>query len=245
MTSRSAERPLCSLRFATDPLYENNLSTLLELIERTPEDAVVVAPEVCLSGFDYARFDAAAAFTEEALMALLSHVQARILILTVIEKRNGAFYNVAKVLHGGSVVHEQKKAKLFALGEEHLYFVPGDEGGICVFEVEGIKLGVLICFELRFKQLWQKLEGAQIIAVPAQWGHLRGTHFVTLTNALAVMNQCYVIASDAANADTSGESGIISPFGEEARNGNALCLQGRYEEKEVRKMRRYLDVGID
>jgi omega-amidase len=245
MTSKFAERPLCSLRFATDPLYEKNLSTLLELIDRSPEDAVVVAPEVCLSGFDYERFEEAAALTEEALTALRAHVRERIVILTVIEKRDGAFYNVAKVLHGGSVVHEQKKAKLFALGEEHLHFAPGDEAEIRVFEVAGIKLGVLICFELRFKQLWQKLEGAQIIAVPAQWGQLRGAHFVTLTNALAVMNQCYVIASDAANADTSGESGIISPFGEETRNGNALCLQGRYEEKEVRKMRRYLDVGID
>jgi omega-amidase len=245
MTSRSAGRPLCSLRFATDPLYEKNLSTLLELIDRCPEDAVVVAPEVCLSGFDYNRFEDAAAFTKEVLKALLPHVRERIVILTVIEKHEDAFYNIAKVLHGGSVVHEQKKTKLFALGEEHLHFRAGDEEEIGVFEVDGIKLGILICFELRFKRLWQQLEGADIIAVPAQWGNLRSAHFVTLSNALAVMNQCYVVASDAANADTSGESGIISPFGEEARNGNALCLQGRYEEKEVRKMRRYLDVGID
>lgn len=245
MTSKFTERPLCSLRFKTDPLYEKNLSTLLELIDRSPKDAVVVAPEVCLSGFDYDRFEAAAAFSEEALKTLLSHTKERIVILTVIEKRGGAFYNVVKVLYGGSVVHEQKKAKLFALGEEHLYFTAGDEEEISVFEVDGIKLGVLICFELRFKRLWQQLEGAEIIAVPSQWGRIRSSHFVTLTNALAVMNQCYVVASDAANEETSGESGIISPFGEALRNGNALCLVGSYKEKEVRKMRRYLDVGID
>jgi predicted amidohydrolase len=111
--------------------------------------------------------------------------------------------------------------------------------------VDGLRFGRLICFEIRFKHFWEQLEGADILLIPAQWGKLRTQNFVSLTNAFAIINQCYVVASDTANSDTTGMSGIISPFGEEERNGKSVCLRGNYKEKEVRKMRRYLDVGIE
>ena len=241
----SKKRPLCSLRFGFAGSSDATLSLLCDLIADTPENAIVVAPEVCLSGFDYEHFDAAADFTPKALESLLPLSQMRIIILTVIERRNGGICNVAKVLFGGRVVHEQSKSRLFRLGNEHDYFTAGDDREITLFEVDGLKMGLLICFELRFKQLWQRLEGADVIAVPAQWGKLRTQHFVTLTEALAVMNQCYVVASDSADPEMTGQSGVITPFGEARRNGNTACLTVPYDEKEVLKMRRYLDVGIN
>ena len=244
MTSKPQERTLCSLRFASVPDYEENLVTLIELIKATPENALVVAPEVCLSGFDYEHFGAAADFAPEALERLLEYSGSRIVVLTLIERRSDGIYNVAKVLHGGRVVHEQAKAKLFRFGGEHDYFAEGGDEEIVLFEVDGLKMGLIICFELRFKAFWQKLEGADVIAVPSRWGVLRSDNFVTLTQALAVMNQCYVVASDASNDEFTGQSGIIAPFGDAERNGNRLCLQLPYSEKEVRKMRRYMDVGI-
>ena len=241
----TSKRPVATLRFATLPDYTTNLDTLVTALESLPSNAVVVAPEVCLTGFDYEHFDAAAAFAQKALERLLALPGEQILVLTMIERREDGIYNVAKVLHRGRVVHEQAKVKLFKLGDEHSHFSPGSEEEIVPFEIEGIRLGILICFELRFKSLWQQLEGCDIIAVPAQWGRLRSEHFVTLSEALAVMNQCYVLASDAANEETSGQSGIISPFGAVQRNGNVLCLEGEYSQKEVQRMRRYLDVGIN
>ena len=241
----SRKRPLCSLRFASAGSYDQNLSLLLDLIAQTPDNAVVVAPEVCLTNFDYDRFDAAADFTPYALERLLPLSARRTLILTVIERRDGGIYNVAKVLHGGRIIHQQAKSRLFRLGEEHRHFSEGSDDAVMLFDVEGLKMGVLICFELRFKSLWQRLEGADLIAVPAQWGKLRAGHFATLTEALAVMNQCYVVASDSANPDMTGLGGVITPFGEVRRNGNAACLTVPYDEKEVQKMRRYLDVGIN
>ncbi len=241
----SRKRPLCSLRFASAGSYDQNLSLLLDLIAQTPDNAVVVAPEVCLTNFDYERFDAAAAFAPTAIERLLPLSASRIIVLTMIERRGDAVYNVAKVLHGGAVVHEQAKARLFRFGGEHEYFSEGSDEGIACFEVDGLKMGLLICFELRFKSLWQKLEGADVIVVPAQWGKLRAAHFVTLTEALAVMNQCYVVTSDSANPGMTGLSGVITPFGEARRNGNRACLEAQYDEREVQKMRRYLDVGIN
>ncbi len=197
-----------------------------------------------MSGFDYENIERAATFTPRALEALCLHVKHNTLITTFIEKRGDAYYNVAKVIHNGRVIYEQAKTKLFALGDEHRYFNAGDEAYIHTFEIDGLKISILICFELRFKHLWQRCEGSDIIAVPARWGHLRAQNFTTLTKALAVMNQCYVIASDASNDDCSAQSGIITPFGEAMRNGVDSVLQMAFEPKQIAKMRRYLDVGI-
>jgi len=240
-----AERYLCTLQFSSTSNYEENLQTLITLINETPERSIVLAPEVCLTNFDYENFEAASAFSAKALPRLLKLSHSRIIVLTLIEKRDdGKFYNEAKVLHKEKIVHEQSKNRLFKLGDEHKYFSEGKDTKLCIFEVDGIKLGVMICFELRFKQYWQDLEGADIILIPARWGRNRSENFKVLTQALAVMNQCYVLASDASNEDTTSMSGIISPFGKTLRNGNALCLIGKYDKQEIRRMRRYLNVGI-
>lgn len=236
---------LVSLRFATTSDYNANLATILALIDQAPENSIVVAPEVCLTNFDYDRFDTAADFSSKALDILLGHSNSRIIILTVIERRDNGIYNVAKVLHKGTIIHEQAKARLFKFGGEHDYFQEGSDDEIVLFEADGIRMGVLICFELRFKTLWQKLESADIIAVPSQWGKLRAQNFIVLTEALAILNQCYVVASDTSNEETAGESGIITPFGVALRNGSNSLLEVPYNNKEVKKMRRYLDVGIN
>ena len=239
------KRLLCTLQFESTDNYEENLQTLTDLIKETPDHTIVLAPEVCLTNFDYEHFEAASAFSSKAIDSLLPLSKTRIITLTVIEKReNGKFFNVAKVMHKEKVVHEQCKNKLFKLGDEHKFFSAGKDERLSLFEIENIKFGLLICFELRFKKYWQDLEGADVILVPSRWGRNRTENFKVLTESLAVMNQCYVLGADASNKDCTSMSGIISPFGKAVRNGNALCLLSTYEKQEIRRMRRYLDVGI-
>jgi omega-amidase len=240
----SNTRSVVSLCFPTAGEFERNLDRLIALVRAAPEDAIIVAPEVCLSGFAYDRFDEAADFTPSAIETLFPHVGKRLLIFTAITREEEGIFNTAYALHDDRILHRQSKVKLFALGAEHDHFTAAEEEGITPFVFEGIKIGILICFELRFKALWQRLEGCDLIAVSAQWGKIRSEHFVTLTNALAVMNQCYVLASDAANDDTSGMSGIITPFGGELRNHGTELLVSHYESRTVTSMRRYLNVGI-
>ena len=237
-------KPIISLCIPTDTSFENNLTKLILHLSQAPEDAIIVAPEVCLTGFAYDRFEEAAAFTPIALQKLSDWIGNRLLIFTAITQIDDQFYNVAYALNNGKILHAQAKTKLFNLGGEMDYFSAGEESRIMRFNFNGIKIGILICFELRFKSLWQRLEGCDIIAIPAQWGKIRTEHFLTLTNALALMNECYVIASDANNDDTSGMSGIINPFGTELRNNSVETLSWTYEEQTVLSMRRYLNIGI-
>lgn len=242
--STSGEYKLCSLLFKTTTNYNTNLQTLLKLIEETSDKSIVVAPEVCLTGFDYNNFEAVINFFEYAMEEIKKISFGKIIILTIIEKRDSKVYNFVKVIHNGTVVYERAKAKLFRFGGEHEYFEEGESRHVEIVEVEGIKIGILICFELRFKELWQQLEGADVIAVPSWWGVLRTEHFTVLTQALAIINQCYVVASDSLNEECTKMSALINPQGEVLRNGNKPCLELQYSKKEIALMRRYMDVGI-
>ena len=235
---------LCSLLFETTSDYEKNLQTLLHLIEQTDENTLIVAPEVCLTSYDYDNISQMLAFAPHATKALQKASCNRIIILTMLEERDGKVYNFTKIFHNGNVVYERAKAKLFRFGDEHKYMQEGSVDDFKIIEVDGIKIAIFICFELRFKELWQKSEGADVIAVPSWWGKLRSEHFKILTQALALMNQCYVVASDAKNEECTALSGIIDPQGKEERNGNTLCLSKSYSKKEISLMRRYMDVGI-
>ncbi|MBU1216638.1 carbon-nitrogen hydrolase family protein [bacterium] len=235
----------CSLSFETTANYNTNLETLLTLIKQTSDYSLIVAPEVCLTGFDYDNFDEVCEFSTFANEEIRKVSHHKIIVFTMIEKRGDKVYNFAKLFHNGKVLHERAKAKLFRFGGEEKFFSEANEDEVQIVEVDGMKIGILICFELRFKALWQKLEGSDVIVVPSWWGALRALHFKALTNALAIMNQCYVIASDSQNRECTGLSGIITPQGIEERNGNKPCLELEYNKKEISLMRRYMNVGID
>ncbi len=236
---------LCSLLFETTPNYSTNLQTLLQLIEQTNTNTIVLAHEVCLTGFDYENLEKATAFSVYATEELLSASADKTIVLTMLEKREDDIFNIAKVFHNGELVHERAKTRLFRLGSEEKYMSEGSDDEFEIFEIDGIKIALFICFELRFKELWIKAEGANVILVPAWWGKPRTEHFKTLTQALAIMNQSYLVCADALNAECSSMSAIITPQGEVTLNGNKACLEQVYNKKSITLMRRYIDIGIN
>ncbi len=243
MTSKKHYK-LASLLFETGSDYEQNLQTLLTLVKQTAPNTLIVAPEVCLTSYDYDNFESIIAFASKAIEEIKKVSYEKIIVLTLIEKRDGKVFNFAKVFHNGEVVYERAKARLFRFGDEHKYLDEGSDEDFEIVSVDGIKLAVFICFELRFKELWHKSEGADVICVSAWWGVSRTEHFRALTQSLAIINQCYVVASDAQNKECTAMSGVISPMGEEHRNGNKPCLEQEYIRKDIDLMRRYMDVGI-
>ena len=244
MTSKQTQHTLCALQFTTTPSYETNLQTLLTLIDGCDEHSIIVAPEVCLTGFDYDNYNEVLAFAPRATQEIVKHSTNKIIILTMLEKRNEKVYNIAKVFYNGEVVFARAKARLFRFGGEHNYMSGGSDEDFKIAEVAGVKIAIFICFELRFKELWKKSEGADVIVTPSWWGKARSEHFAAITQTLAIINECYVIASDSANESCTALSGIITPQGKVMRNGNEPCLALAYEPKEIKLMRRYLDVGI-
>lgn len=236
---------LVALQFAFyDDTYEANYEKLVTLITQAPDGAIITAPELCLTNFSYDHMQEAAAFSTKALHDLCIYCKHKTVILTVIEKVNNGFINSAKIIHNGTVIYTQSKAKLFTFGGEDKHFQPGNEEKIQIVEIDGLKFAILICFEIRFTQLWERIKGADIIVVPALWGVLRKTHFESITQALAIINQAFVIASDSTNEDMAASSGIITPFGVETRDDDAAYIEMNVDLGEIKKMRRYMNVGI-
>jgi len=220
--------------------YQENLDTLLLHLENYQDKHIVVAPEVFLTGLDYEHMTTAAKFSANALKTLKKEVDEQIVILTLILEDGDDFVNQAVVIHKHKIIHKQEKLKLFKLGDEDLYFKAGKKKKIKPFEIEGVRYAILICFELRFKDLWKQVEGADVVIVPARWGRPRKKHLEILSSALAVMNQCYVIVSNSSNIEMASSSAIISPTGEVIMEDKQEAIEGTIDFREIKKMRRYI-----
>jgi nitrilase len=97
---------------------------------------------------------------------------------------------------------------------------PGDDP--VVVKTPGGVLGLTICYDLRFPELYRKLvdDGASLFSVPAAFTAVTGkAHWHTLLQARAIENLAYVIAAaqygdHPDRRSTFGHSLIIDPWGQ-------------------------------
>ncbi|SFV49982.1 Aliphatic amidase AmiE [hydrothermal vent metagenome] len=228
------------LQLPSKKRYQENLDRLLEEIKVHQDKQIIVTPEVYLTAYDYEHLVTAAKFSAKALKLLKQEVDEQIVVTTLILEDGDEFVNQAVVIHNHKVVHRQDKVKLFKLGDEDIYLTAGKKKKIKPFEIEGVTYALLICFELRFKDLWKQIEGAEIVLVPARWGLPRKKHLEILSSALAVMNQCYVLLSDASDSDMASSSAIISPNGDRIMDDTKEVIEGTVDFRELKKIRRYI-----
>ena len=229
-----------TLQLPSHKRYQENLDTLLSHLKTHQDKQIIVAPEVFLTSFDYEHMVTAAKFSANALKTLKKEVGDQIVVFTLILEEGDHFVNQAVVIHKHKIIHRQEKVKLFKLGDEDLYFSAGRKKKIKPFEIEGVKYAILLCFELRFKELWAQIEGADVVIIPSRWGKARKTHLEVLSRALAVMNQCYVIVSNSSDEDMASSSCIISPAGDVVKNDRLEAIEGSIDFREIKKMRRYI-----
>jgi len=232
--------PASILQLKTKKRYQKNLDFLVEYITQNRDQKIIIAPEVYLSAYDYEHISTVAKFGQKAIKELKKIVKEQIVVLTFIVKDKEEFVNRAVVIHNHKVVYKQDKYKLFKLGDEHKYLKAGKAKKIKPFEIDGVKYALLICFELRFKELWKQIEGADIVIIPARWGKPRKLHLEILSRALAVMNQCFVLLANSKDKNMASSSAIISPTGEYVMDDNKKVLKKTLELSEVKKMRRYI-----
>lgn len=107
---------------------------------------------------------------------------------------------------------------------ESARITPGDSSVVAllegVAEEAGVRLGLSICFDLRFPELYRELAagGAVVMAVPANFTESTGRdHWAVLLRARAIENGAFVIAPAqcgiGAGVPTHGRSMIVDPWG--------------------------------
>jgi len=105
---------------------------------------------------------------------------------------------------------------------ESALFAAGDE--IVTRNVDGLRLGMSICYDLRFPELYRGLmtSGAVVLAVPSAFQAATGAaHWEPLLRARAIEEQCYVLAaaqwgpwgSPEAGHRTFGNAMVVDPWG--------------------------------
>ena len=87
------------------------------------------------------------------------------------------------------------------------------------FEVDGMRFGLMTCYDLRFPEVARTVAdaGADAILVPAEWvrGPLKEHHWRTLIHARAIENTLFVAAADHPPPLGVGNSMIVDPQGVE------------------------------
>jgi deaminated glutathione amidase len=126
----------------------------------------------------------------------------------------------------GDIIGRYRKIHLFdvSIGDsvaftESEMIAPGDE--TVVIDLGGVKLGLSICYDLRFTELFRMLalDGAEIIALPAAFTQFTGKdHWEVLLRARAIENQVFMLAPNEhgrhpGGSVTYGRSMIVDPWG--------------------------------
>lgn len=204
-----------------------NLAFVRSALARVADQGadLAVLPEMWSTGFAYRTLNELAEQTPQ-VVAELTKLSARHKLVIVGSQPeasgDGRVYNTAHVIDNGQVVAAYRKLHLFSLLGEDKAFKGGDAW--CLAETSLGKIGVIICYDLRFPELCRRLalEGADAVCVPAQWPKPRQEHWRTLLRARAIENQLYVVSANACGLigklDFFGMSMIIDPKGEVLRD---------------------------
>jgi len=102
--------------------------------------------------------------------------------------------------------------------DEARTIVPGQAIGS--FEAPFGRVGLSVCYDLRFPELYRAMGECALIVVPAAFTHTTGSaHWEVLLRARAIENQCYVLASAQGGTHengrrTFGHSMLVDPWGE-------------------------------
>lgn len=226
--TESAALPIAVCQFAPTASREDNRDRIANLVaEASARGArVVVLPEY--SSYFVDPMDASLAANAEdldgdfvATLAALAADYAVVIVAGLVERASegGRVRNTLVAVRGDGIQAVYRKQHLYdAFGQtESDWIEAGELAAAATFDVAGIRLGLMTCYDLRFPEVARTLidQGAEAILVPAEWvrGPLKEHHWTTLLAARAIENTCYVIAADHPGSIGVGLSQIIDPQG--------------------------------
>ncbi|WP_099487567.1 NAD+ synthase [Stenotrophomonas maltophilia] len=163
-----------------------NTERIIEMIGQARDEygaELVMFPELAVSGYPPEDLLLRPGFLYECEQALTRIATACRGITAVVgwpQAAGAVVYNAASVLRDGLVEQTYRKRELpnYAVFDERRYFDVDPDGGSCVFEVNGIPVGLLICEDLWFAEpLADTMRaGAQLVVVPNASPYERGKH---------------------------------------------------------------------
>jgi predicted amidohydrolase len=199
--------------------------------------ALVVVPECAVTGYCFDTIDEALAVARRATPvaeARLSDLARQLgvgIIAGTLEAEGSAVANTALVLGGDGSRARYVKTHLPFLGVDR-FATPGTEPPP-VTELAGMRVGVLICYDLRFPEAARicALEGADLIALPTNWPVGVGFHPNIFAPSRAAENHVYLLACDRVGTENGttfiGRSVFVD------YDGDVLATAGETDEQTI------------
>ena len=207
------------------------------LIDQTKITDILVLPELCNSGYNFTSFEEAWETSERIedsifINYLISKCkQFNLYIVSGFNERdNKDLYNSAILIGPKGYIGKYRKLHLFM--NEKDYFKPGNIG-LPVFDIGLCKIGMLVCFDWIFPEVWRilALKGAEIICHPSNLVLPGLAQKAVPIHALT--NRIYTITANRIGIEGdlsfTGLSTIANP------NGDILFQASRTEEATVIK----------
>jgi predicted amidohydrolase len=213
---------------------ESNLQIALRMIAETAKqgaDLVLLPENGLFLGSNKEMREAALSLDSPAIDALRA-ASAQAGVVTVVGgfkcRMPEEITNKALVIGtDGSMVGAYDKIHLFdaRVGGRSFDASSVEKSGQCpaILEVKGVKVGLTVCYDVRFPELYRRLAvaGAQVMVVPSAFTQVTGeAHWEVLLRARAIESGAYVIASatirgeDGADAfPTYGHALAVDPWG--------------------------------
>lgn len=220
--SRAVRIALAQMEIAWED-KQKNLEKLERILAAAHEESVdiLLCPEMTLTGFSMNTQKTAEedhyTLTKAAELVERYGVSLGIGWVKRGQKKSENHYSIIEAKEKAGLLLDYIKLHPFSYAGEDEYFEGGDSACIC--ELLGLKLGAVICYDLRFPEVFQILsEEAELIAVPANWPAKRRKHWLALLRARAIENQCYIAGVNCCgNMDGqvySGDSCVFDPNGD-------------------------------
>ena len=239
---------------------EANYNKAFQLLKRAKEGGAEVAllPETWDWGFFpqdnlLSKADEYALEAKAFLSGVARSLQMAIVGGSVRSKREDKLYNTSLVFDkNGHLLAEYDKTHLFSPMGENKVFTPGDH--LSIFELNGVKCSVILCYDLRFPELSRSLflKGVKVLFVASEWPLERLEQLLSLAKARAIENEMYIVLSSSSGEKEgllfSGHSRIIAPSGEivaSLENRDEKIVEALCDIERVDNMRRNLPVLQD
>jgi len=202
-----------------------NLQIIRDLLAaaRQRRAKLLVLPECALTGYGPAIYDGPHRFDERGFKQVLDDVRssaarAKIAVVAGCAVKHAKGWVDAAVLIGtnGKICGRYDKAHLY--GEDERYYLPG--GRAKVHRILDTRLGMQICFDLRFPEPFRDLalRCAQMIAVPSYIcgadGMWKGPVIEAHVRSRAAENGRFIVFVNAAGPDQNVPSMVADPRGE-------------------------------
>lgn len=200
---------------------ESTIESLKELFYKAREADLVVLPELANTGYNFNSREEALALSETVIDSVyLDFVKESCLKydFTVAtgfsEKEVDKLYNSAILMNKKGVLGIYRKLHLF-MNEKNI-FEKGN-AGLPVFIVDGVKIGMLVCFDWMFPEVWRKLAllGVDLILHPS---NLVLPYAQSVIPSYALVNRVFIATANRIGTEKelsfTGQSVIVNPKGE-------------------------------